>query len=85
MAAVLKTVLAVAVLAGVLGEALVPGCFRFVEVDLGLVRMPVPYRIPVVDSVAPLVGSPGHNPAKADCDADELGIVRIGLVRIALV
>ena len=80
MAAVLKMVLAVAVLAGVRGEALVPGCVRCAEVDLGLVRMPVPYRILVIDPVAPLVGSPGHNPAKADCDADELGIVQVALV-----
>ena len=85
MAAVLKTVLAVAVLAGIRGETLVPGCVRCAEVDLGLVRMPVPYRILVAGSFALLVGSSGHNPAKADCDADELGIVRIGLVRIALV
>ena len=66
MAAVLKMVLAVAVLAGGRGEALVPGCVRCAEVYLGLVRMPVPYQILVVGPVASLVGSPGHNPAKAD-------------------
>ena len=75
----LRKVLAVAVLAGVQREALASGRVRCAEV-VGLVCMPVPYRILVVGLVAPLVGSPGHNPAKADYDADKLEIVRIGLV-----